>query len=106
MAGRAAHGVHQPGVGVHRNVRFHPEMPLIALLARMHLRVALAVLVLCGTGRGNERGVHCAALPEQQALAAEQLVDSCQDGIGQLVLFQQVAKPQDGALVWHALIRV
>ena len=101
MAGRAAHRMHQPGGGIHADVRLHPKVPLIALFARMHLRVALALLVFCRAGRGNERRVHRAALFEHQALAAQQLIDSRQDGIGQLVLFQPVAKPQDGALVRH-----
>ena len=102
MAGRAAHGMHQPGGGIHADVRLHPEVPLVALLARMHLRVALAVLVLRRTWRGNERRVHCAALLEQQALPAQQIIDSRQDAIGQLVFLQPVAKPKNGALIGQA----
>ena len=84
----------------------HPKIPLIALLARMHLGVALAQLVLCRTRRGNERSVHGAALPEQQALAAQQLIDRRQDAIGQLVFFQAAAKPQNSALVRQVPMRV
>ena len=102
MARRAAHGVHQSRVSIHANVRLHPEVPLVALLARMHLRVALAVLVLRRTWRGNERRVHCAALLEQQALPAQQIIDSRQDAIGQLVFLQPVAKPKNGALIGQA----
>ena len=93
--------MHQARVGFHADVRFHPKVPMVALFARMHLRVALAILVFCGTGRGNERGVHRPRFFEHQALAAQQLVNSCQDALGQLVFFQPVAKPQDGALVRH-----
>ena len=106
MAGGAAHGMHQPGGGIHADVRLHPEVPLIALFARMHLRVALAVFVLGGTGRGNERRVHRAALPEQQALTGQHIIDSRQNALGQLVLLQPMAKPQDGALVRQASIPI
>ena len=64
----------------------------------MHLGAALALLVLCRTRRGNERSVHGAALPEQQALTAQQIIDSRQDAIGQFAFFQAVAKPQNSAL--------
>ena len=65
----------------------------------MHLGVALALLVLCRTRRGNERRIHGTALLQQQALTAQQIIDSRQDAIGQLVFFQAVAKPQNSALV-------
>ena len=100
MAGRAAYRMDQSGVGIHADVlRLHPKVPLVALLARMHLGVALALLVLCLTWRGNERSVHGAAFFEQQALAAQHIIDSGQDAIGQLVFLQPVTKPQNGALV-------
>lgn len=72
----------------------------------MHLGVALAIPVLRRTRRGNERSVHGAALPEQQALTAQQLIDSRQHAIGQLVFLQPVAKSEDGALVRQAPIRI
>ena len=87
-------------------MRLHPEVPLIAILARLHLGVALAALVLGRTRRGNQGRVHRAALPEQQALLAQQVIDSGQDGIGQFVFLQPVRKPQDGALVRHAPIHI
>ena len=102
MACRAAHGVHQPGVGIHPDVRQHREVSLVALFARMHLGVALAVFVFCRTGRGNERRVHCAAFLEQQALRAEQVVDAGEHFTDQFVFLQPVAKPQNGALLKQA----
>ncbi|MCY1375362.1 hypothetical protein D9M69_627720 [compost metagenome] len=43
---RAHHGMHQSRFGVHADVRFHPEVPLVALLGQVHLGVALARAVL------------------------------------------------------------
>ena len=102
MAGRAAYGMHKARVSIYCDVRFRPEVPLIAFLARMRLRVALAVFDLGGTRHGNQGRFHCAALPEQQALAASQIIDSGQDGIAQLVFLQPVAKPKNGALIGQA----
>lgn len=65
----------------------------------MHLRVALSRLAFCRAGPSNERRVYRAALPEHRALTARQIVDSRQDGIGRLVLFQPVVELQDGVFV-------
>src|SRR6266542_7124340 len=61
------HRVYQTGVGVHANVRLHPEVPLIALLRLVHLRIALTLRVLGRTRRRDDRRVHNAAALEQQA---------------------------------------
>ena len=106
MACRAAHGMDQARVSIYCNVRLRPQVPLIAFFARMHLEVALAPLVLHGTRRGNQSRIHRAALPVQQALRAEQVIDTGQDGIGQLALLQPVAKSEDDALLKHAPIHI
>jgi two-component system nitrogen regulation response regulator GlnG len=54
-AGCATHRVNQARLSVHADVRLHPEVPLLALLALMHLGVALAALVL-GRARGGDQG--------------------------------------------------
>ena len=66
----------------------------------------LHFLFFCRTRLGNEHSVHGAAFFEQQALAAQQRIDSRQERIGQLVLFQPVAKPQNGAFVRHLPMRI
>src|SRR5690606_36249198 len=48
---RSQDGVDQLGLAVHRHVGLHAEVPLVALLGLVHLRVALPALVLGGTGR-------------------------------------------------------
>ena len=50
---RHARGVHKPAAGIDAYVRLHAEVPLIALLRGMHLRIALARLVLGGGGGGD-----------------------------------------------------
>ena len=99
---RADDRMHQPRLGIHADVRLHAEVPLLALLGLMHLGVALAVLVLRRTRRGNEGGVHHRAGLEHQALLGQPGVDGGQQLGRQLVLLQQVAKAKDGGLVGHA----
>ena len=64
----AHHRVHQARGGIHANVRFHPEVPLVAFLHLMHLRVAFAFGILGGTRRRDERGVHHGARAQHQRL--------------------------------------
>lgn len=65
----------------------------------MHLRVTRAILVLGRAGRGNERGIDGGARFEQQAPGRKQGVDGGHDLQGQVIDFEQAARPQDGALV-------
>jgi hypothetical protein len=64
------------------DVGLHPKEPLVSLLGLVHLRVALARLVLHRTGRGDQRGVYHRAGLQQQALSLQQIVDGGQDLIG------------------------
>lgn len=93
VARRASHGVHKTRVGIHTDVGIHPEEPLVALLALVHLRGALPVLVLGRTQCSDQRGIDHRAGVEQQA------VDQREDLIGQFVALQQVAESKDRALV-------
>jgi hypothetical protein len=72
---RGGDGVHQAAVGVDRNVRLHAEVPLVALLGLVHLRVALAFGVLGRARRSDDRGIHDAAALEQEALLRQVRVD-------------------------------
>ncbi len=95
--------MHQAAFGIDADVRLHPEMPLVALLGLVHFRITLAFGVLGRTGRGDDRGVHDAALLEQQSFAREVLVDGGQDVFGQVALFEQMAKIQDRRFVGNRL---
>ena len=81
------------------DVGLHPEVPLFALLGLVHTGVAFTGLVIGGTRRCDQRGVHHRASLEHQALALQQFVDRGQNLIGQLVLLQQMTKPQDRGLI-------
>jgi hypothetical protein len=64
------------------NVHFHAEVPLIALLGLVHLRVAFAALVIGGAGRLDDRGIHNATFTQHQA-----------------VLFQKMTEVENGCLI-------
>jgi hypothetical protein len=74
-------------------VRFHPEVPLAALLGLVHLGIACAFFVLGGGGRGDERGVHQRAFAQQQASGGEIGVDRGEERLAQVVGFEQAAEP-------------
>ncbi|SPC23932.1 conserved hypothetical protein [Cupriavidus taiwanensis] len=99
LARRAPHRVHQPAFGVHANVRFHAEIPLVSFLALVHLWVAFARPILGRTRCADQCRVHHRARAQHQSLVAKDVVDQREDLSGQLVLLQQVTEPQDGALV-------
>ena len=60
----------------------------------MYLVVALAIGVLGGTGCGDDDGVHNTVAFEKLAFASQMGVDQFQHALGQIVLFQQMAKVQ------------
>jgi hypothetical protein len=104
ITGCASHRVNQTRVSVRvrASVGLHAKEPLIAFLAGVHFRVAGFVVVLGGTGRCYERGIHQRASFEQQTALDQQVIDGSQNVISQLVLFQPMTEPQNSALVGHA----
>ena len=104
LVGRGAdHAVDQTRLGIHARVHLHPEVPLVPVLGLVHLGVALAVLVLRGTWRGNDGGVHHRALAHQQPTLGEVRVDLGQHGRRQVVLLKQAAELQQRRGVGHVL---
>ncbi|MFT4167356.1 MAG: hypothetical protein QM650_19140 [Microlunatus sp.] len=88
------HRVDVAGAGVNPDVGLHPEVPLVALLGLMHLRVPLSSSVL-GRGRGGEqRGIHNAAAAHDPTLTFEDLVLRGQQLLPELVGLEQVAEMQ------------
>ena len=76
--GRCAdHAVHQAKVGIDTNVRLHTEVPLIALLGLMHIRISLALTVLGQAWRCNQRCINDRAGLEHQAFGDQGGVDRC-----------------------------
>lgn len=45
IGNRACHMVHKPGKLIHTDVRLHAEVPLIALLRLVHLRITRLVKI-------------------------------------------------------------
>ena len=68
---RADAAMHQARVGIHPNIRFHPEVLLVALVGLVYLGVALTRTVLGRTWRGNQGGIDNRADFEQQALGRQ-----------------------------------
>lgn len=56
-------------------MRLHAEVPLVALPGLIPLPVALVVLVLGRTGRGDDRGVHDSCPPKALVVAYQVIVD-------------------------------
>ena len=100
---RGRDSVHQARIRVHADMRLHAEVPLIAFSGLVHLRVALAIAVLGGTGRRNQCSVDGRALPERQTLVGQGSVDRGRDLLGQVVLFEQMAKPKDTDAVGQSI---
>lgn len=88
---RARHGVHQARLHIHADVGLRAEVPLVALLGLLHLRVALAVGVLGRAGRSNQRGVHNRARAQQQAVRTQDVVDEAQHVRRNVLPLKQVA---------------
>jgi hypothetical protein len=86
---------------VHRDVRLHPKIPLVALLRLVHLGVALTFPVLRRGRRGDDRRVHDRALLHQALLRAQHGVDLRQDSPRQVVPFQQVPELQKRRRIRH-----
>ena len=72
VSSRANDGVHEARFSVHTNVCLHAEVPLIAFLGLVHLRVTLTRAVLGKAGCGNQGGIHHRAGLKHQAFLGQQ----------------------------------
>lgn len=80
-------------------MRFHAEVPPVAFLALMHLRVTFARRILGRARSAEQRRVYHRACAQHQPLVAQNVVDQREDLGSQLVLLRQMAESQNGALV-------
>ncbi len=102
---RGHDGVDQAALAVDPDVRFHPEIPLVAFLRLVHSGVARLVLVLRG-GRGvDDGGVHERAFAHEQAALFEVRVDGFEDGCTEVVLLQQPPELEQGGGVGNGIDR-
>lgn len=91
--------MHQPGCGVGTDVGLGTKVVLLALTGMTYLDIAGVVLVL-GRGLGSDDGrIHQCALVHEQTTFAQQGIDGLENGLGQAIRFQQMAKlEQDGGI--------
>ena len=103
VAGGDARAVDQAALAVHADMQLHAEVPLVALLALVHLRVALARCVL-GRGRGcDQRRIDNRATRELHAVGQQQLADLGKQHRANPVLLQQVAEIEQRGGIGHSL---
>ena len=103
IGSRSDDGVHQARICVDSDMRFHPKVPLVALLGLVHLGVTLTGTALGGAGRCNQSGIDYAASFEQQALGGQLGVDHLQYLRAKVVVFEQMSKSQDVDSVRNSL---
>ena len=71
-------------------------MPLIPFFGLVHLGIAFPVLVLGRRRCRDQRGIDNGALTQKQSSLGQLRVDRVEDGFGQLMRFQQMAKFEQG----------
>src|ERR1700747_1859139 len=83
--------MHHALFAVHPDMRLQTEVPLVALPGLMHLRVALAGLVLGGGRRMDNGRIHDRTRRNADAPGLQMHVHSLQHQTAQIVLLQQMA---------------
>ena len=105
VRGRRGERVDVSGAGIDTDVGLHSEVPLVALLRLMHLRVTGTSRVLCRGRCRDDRGVHDGPSPHDPALLVEDVVLRLKQPLAQLVLLQQMTKVQQRGRVGDLLHR-
>src|ERR1035441_10236027 len=96
---RGTHRMHYAFFAVYADVRLQTEIPLVALLGLMHLRIAPAGRVLSQAGRMDDGCIDNLAGSDADALVSQMAIDFIQHLPAQIVLFQQMTEAQDRGLV-------
>ena len=99
VARSPTHDVHQTRACIRPDVGLHAKVPLIALLAGVHVRVACFVFGLGGGGCCNQGGIHDGTCLQKQASLGQQFIASSQNLLSEFVFLQSVPEAQDGGLV-------
>src|SRR5215510_1371278 len=94
-------GVNQLALAVDPEMALHAEVPLPALLRLMHPAIARARRILRGGRGGDDRRVDDGARADGDALGAQVVADSVEQGLAEPVLFQEMAELADRRLVGH-----
>jgi hypothetical protein len=78
----SAHAMDQTRFRIDSNVRFHPEMPLLAFARRAHLRIAFPPLILGRARRGDDRRIDDRAFPQEQFALDSHRLDFAKESFG------------------------
>ena len=99
IGGGGFHRVDEASVLVDADVDLHTEIPLVALLCLVHLRIPLPLLVLGGAGCRDQGGIDDRVLLHAHAVCLEVGFHRLKDLIAQIVLLQEVPERQDRCLI-------
>ena len=89
---------------IHADVQFHAEVPLVAFLGLVHLRVAGLVLVLDRGRGGDQGGIDDGAARQAQAVLLQQFAHLGEDRRAQMVGFEQTAEVQQRPGIGDAFV--
>ena len=81
----------------------HPEIPLVALLRLVHLRIPLLRAILRRTGGTDDRGIHDRPTADLQTVRGQMFSDSGKELFPDLLGFQQMPKLADRCFIRHRL---
>ena len=95
--------MHQAGLAIRPDVQLHPEVPIIAFLGLVHLRVAALVLVLGRGRRGDQGRIDNRAPRKLHAVGHQQFTDLGKEGGPQMVGFKQMSEVHQGRGIRHPL---
>ena len=95
--------VNQFRLAVHADMCLHAEVPLVALLRRVHLRVPFLLPVFGRTRRADDGGIHNRAPVYLQAVFLQVFANQLKQLLAQVVGFQQVAELENRRLVRRRL---
>ena len=95
IGSRDQHGMDELVAAVDGDVRLHAEIPLLSLGRLVHLRIALAILVLRRARSTDDRGIHDRAVAHLDAVTGEVPVHRRKQLLAELVLLEQVAELAD-----------
>src|SRR4029450_13746342 len=84
--------VDEPALAVHPDVQFHAEMPLLALLGLVHLRIAALLLILRRGRGGNQRGIHDRSPAQLHPVGQQQLAYPGKQGLSDVLLLAQATE--------------
>ena len=88
---------------VDTNVHLHAKVPFVALSGLMHLRIALASLVLCRAGSRDNGGIYDAAFTQHQAVFLQVFVHLFKQRLAKTVLLQEMPEVENGRLIRQAV---